>query len=74
MIESKMMRAAKQQNETSVNRIVKIKNKFFPNNNSLQERYDNFIPFYLKHGPKWIESLIHELNPMDKSFKILVEE
>ncbi|MFT4568539.1 MAG: bacillithiol biosynthesis cysteine-adding enzyme BshC [Saprospiraceae bacterium] len=74
MIESKMMRAAKQQNETSAKRITKIKHKLFPNNDSLQERYDNFIPFYLQNGSRWIECLIHHLDPMDKSFKILLEE
>ena len=44
--------------ETELNRIAKIKQKLFPNNDSLQERYDNFIPYYLKYGPDWIDTLI----------------
>lgn len=73
-IENKLLKAEKRKSETEINKISKIKHKLFPNNDSLQERYENFIPYYLKYGPNWIDSLIKHLDPMDKSFKILIEE
>jgi uncharacterized protein YllA (UPF0747 family) len=73
-IENKLLKAEKRKSETEINKISKIKQKLFPNNDSLQERYDNFIPYYLKYGQEWITNLITHLDPMDKSFKILIEE
>ena len=73
-LESKMLKAEKQKNEVAINKLVKIKKRYFPGNDGLQERKDNFIPFYLKHGQAWIDELIQQLNPLDKGFKILIEE
>ncbi len=39
----------------------------------LQERHDNFIPFYLKHGMNFFDELKRNLNPLDFSFNILSE-
>jgi len=71
-IEGKIIRAQKKKMETSVNQIRNIKIKLFPNN-SLQERQDNFIPYYLKYGPEFIETLIENLNPFEKQFVIFSE-
>ena len=51
--------------------ISKLKQQLFPDN-SLQERYDSFIPFYLKDGENFIERLKQNLNPLDPNFVILV--
>ena len=72
-LEKKMLRSFKQKNETAVGQIEKIKDKLFPTGN-LQERYDNFIPFYLKQGKSFIELLKENLNPMDFRFTILSEK
>lgn len=40
----------------------------------LQERYDNFIPFYLKYGKNLFDELKRNLNPFDFSFNILTEK
>jgi bacillithiol biosynthesis cysteine-adding enzyme BshC len=48
MIEQKIIRSIKAKNETAINQIKTIKNKFFPENN-IQERHDNFLPFYLNN-------------------------
>lgn len=74
LLEHKILRAAKQQSETKANKVIKIKHKLFPNNDSLQERYDNFIPYYLRYGDEWISALIQHLDPLNKSFKILIEQ
>ncbi len=71
-IENKILKAEKRKKETETTKIKKIKSKLFPGNNSLQERHDNFIPYYLKYGPKWIDHLIDSVDPLDKNFKILV--
>ena len=68
--EEKLLRLAKHKNESSLNQISKIKQQLFPDN-SLQERYDNFIPFYLKGGDNFIEILKDNLNPLITNFVVL---
>jgi bacillithiol biosynthesis cysteine-adding enzyme BshC len=70
-IESKLMRSEKQKQETGINQIKKIKEKLFPEN-SLQERYDNFIPYYLKLGKQFIPLLKENFDPFD--FELLLLE
>ena len=69
-LEKKLFKSEKQNHENSINKINKIKKKLFPNS-VLQERFDNFIPFYLSYGEKFIETLKEELNPLDTNFLIL---
>ena len=69
-LEEKLLRLAKQKNESSLNQISKIKQQLFPDN-SLQERYDNFILFYLKNGDNFIEILKENLNPLNPNFVVL---
>ncbi len=69
-IESKIIRAEKQNNESSVNQVRKLREKLFPKD-GLQERHDNFIPFYLKYGDSFFETLKNELDPMDRRFTVI---
>ncbi len=69
-IEAKLIRAEKQKYEVSNNQVTKLKEKLFPKG-SLQERKDNFISFYLKHGEQFFEILKNELNPLDKRFTVI---
>ena len=62
-LESRLVRAGKQKHETAVNQIRSIKEKLFPGN-GLQERYDNFIPFYLKYQERFFEVLFDNLHPL----------
>ncbi len=71
-LENKMIKAEKRAKETQINKLTKIKNKLFPNGDSLQERYDNFIPFFLRYGSEWIDQLTELLDPMNKEFKIIL--
>ncbi|MGB3946803.1 MAG: bacillithiol biosynthesis cysteine-adding enzyme BshC [Bacteroidia bacterium] len=68
-IETKLTRAEKQKQETSLNQIKKLKEKFFPTG-SLQERYDNITPYYLKQGNGFIDDLKTVFNPFE--YKMLV--
>lgn len=73
-LESKLLKAEKNKNEVGINKLTRIKQKLFPGNDGLQERTDNFIPYYLKYGQDWIKELIEHQDPLNKNFKILVEE
>jgi bacillithiol synthase len=68
-IQGKLLRAEKQRQEASVNQVRKTKEKLFPNG-SLQERYDNFIPYYAKYGKGFLQLLKENLDPLD--FKMLL--
>lgn len=70
-IENKLLKSEKQKQETSVNQIKKLKDKFLPEG-VLQERHDNFAPYYLKHGKELIPILKHTFNPFE--YKILIIE
>lgn len=72
-IESKIMRSEKQKQETGINQIRKIKEKFFPQD-VLQERYDNFIPYYLKYGSEWIANLKAVFDPFNYELLILTDK
>ena len=71
-IESKIMRSEKQKQEIGINQIKKIKEKFFPQD-VLQERYDNFIPYYLKYGDEWISGLKSVFDPFTYELLILTD-
>ncbi|MBK7851992.1 MAG: bacillithiol biosynthesis cysteine-adding enzyme BshC [Bacteroidetes bacterium] len=72
-IEEKVIRAKKKKSENEVNQIVKLKEKLFPNN-SLQERIENFIPFYLRYGTSFFDELLLNIDPFDQRFIILTEK
>jgi len=40
----------------------------------LQERHDNFIPFYLKYGKNFFDEMKRNLNPLDFRYNILTEK
>ena len=69
-LEKKLLKSEKRKHEITLQKISKLKKNLFPNN-SLQERFDNFIPFYLKDGRNFIEILLTELNPLAANFVIL---
>ena len=71
-ISNRLMKVGKAQNEVQLKKIENVKNKLFPSG-KLQERYDSFIPFYLRYGKEWFQTLVDYLNPLDKRFIILEE-
>jgi len=52
----KLLKYEKNKHTVSLNQITKIKNSLFPKN-IFQERFDSFIPFYLRYGENFIETL-----------------
>ena len=72
-VESRVFRAAKQKNDQLISKFQRVKEKLFPGN-GLMERYDNFIPYYLRYGDVFFETLLEHLDPFDREFKVLLEE
>lgn len=71
-LEKKMLRAEKRKFNDQQRHIHSIKERLFPKN-SLQERVDNFIPYYAKWGEDFIQRLYeHSLN-LEQEFVILAE-
>ena len=68
-LEEKLIRASKKKHETEVNQIRGLKEKLFPGN-SLQERHDNFLNFYLKH-PNCISEIMDQIEPLKMEFGIM---
>ncbi|MBK6988337.1 MAG: bacillithiol biosynthesis BshC [Bacteroidetes bacterium] len=73
LIEEKVVRAMKRKEETEVNQIIKVREKFFPGD-TLQERHDTLLPFYLKWGNEFIEEIKKSFDPFDKNFVLLEEK
>lgn len=69
-LESKLLRSEKQKQETNINQIKKLKDKFFPEG-VLQERYENITPYYLKSGEKIIADLKEQFDPLGFEMVIL---
>ncbi|HSF90528.1 MAG TPA: bacillithiol biosynthesis cysteine-adding enzyme BshC [Saprospiraceae bacterium] len=67
---SRLLRAEKQQQDTHIKRIQKLKEKLFPEN-GLQERQENFLSFYAQYGPSWIDSMISICDPFEETFTVV---
>lgn len=72
MLEGRLLKAEKRNHDIAVNQIRNLKDKLFANN-GLQERYDNFLPFYLKHGDSFIQTLKDNLEPLNRDFVVIFE-
>lgn len=72
-MEKKMMRAEKRNMAEQLNQIYKLKNKLFPNE-SLQERYDTFLPYYLDMGPAFFDTLMEATLPFGNQFLIIRDD
>ena len=69
-VEEKFTRAAKKKEETQLLQIQKLKDKLFPNG-GLQERSDNFLPFYLQYGDALLDLLADSMaEPLSQDFSI----
>ncbi|MBI3509659.1 MAG: bacillithiol biosynthesis cysteine-adding enzyme BshC [Bacteroidetes bacterium] len=73
MLEGKMLRAAKQKMETSVNQLRKIREKALPEG-KLQERFENFIPYYLKYGKRFFSELEESFENSAEGLQLLIAD
>ena len=72
-IEHKLLKHEKQKHQNALSKISVVKTKLFPKN-VLQERHDNFIPFYLKYGVDFFDFLKKELKPFEHSFTLIIDQ
>lgn len=71
-LEEKLRKVVKKREEVSLQQLQGLKDKLFPDH-SLQERHDNFLPFYLKYGHSFVEALREHFDPLEMQFTVLVE-
>ncbi|WP_462254460.1 bacillithiol biosynthesis cysteine-adding enzyme BshC [Ferruginibacter sp.] len=71
-LEKKMLKAEKKKFETQQRQLHKLKTVLFPNNN-LQERIENFIPFYAQRGDDFIKMLYENSLALEHEFVIVKE-
>lgn len=72
-IEGKILRSIKHQHDTSLKQIDSIYNSLFPDQ-VLQERHDNFLNLYAKHGQSFIDFLVENLHVIEQEFVVVTEE
>ncbi len=71
-LEKKMLRAEKRKYESEQRQIAAIKSVLFPLDN-LQERIDNFMPYYAKWGKPFIQMLCKHSPALEQQFVVLEE-
>jgi bacillithiol synthase len=72
-LEKKMLRAEKRKYKDQLRQIHTIKSVLFPMN-GLQERVENFMPYYAKWGSSFIDMLYANSLTLEQEFFILDEE
>ena len=70
-LEDKIVKAEKQKHDIALQQIQKLKSKVFPDN-GLQERSDNFLPYYSKMRDEFFDLLKSNLNPLEEGFVVLL--
>ncbi len=71
-LEKKILRAEKKNHEEVRRRIHEIREVLFPLEN-LQERIDNFIPWYAEFGKDFLDALCQHSLDLEQEFIILEE-
>jgi len=71
-LEKKIVRAEKKNHEDVRRRIYDLREVLFPQDN-LQERIDNFIPWYAHYGKKYFDVLLKYSPAFDQEFTLLEE-
>ena len=69
-LEKKLMRAEKRKFEAEKRQLHAIKSALFPKN-SLQERVENFMPYYARHGAAFIDMIYDQSLSIDPKFRII---
>jgi bacillithiol biosynthesis cysteine-adding enzyme BshC len=70
-VSKKMLRAEKRKFETEKNQLQKIRGTLFPNN-SLQERVENFMPWYARKGKAFIDDIYRQSPSLQHEFGIII--
>ncbi len=68
--QSRLMRAEKQKHEVTIGQLRTLKEKLFPGG-GLQERTENFLPFYLRYSDRFFDLLKEKMLPLEHGFIVL---
>ena len=68
-LEKRVLKAEKIKHQETADRIIKIKEELFPNNN-LQERTVNFSEFYMELGGDFLDTIYKSIVPIHSNFII----
>ena len=69
----KIYKAIKRKNKDIIQHVDGLKETLFPKN-TLQERVENFIPYYTKYGNEFFKQLYENSDPLDFRFVLIKEE
>lgn len=69
-LEKKLLRAERRKYEVEKRQLGAVKNALFPNNN-LQERVDNFMPYYAKWGKDFLKMIYDHSLTLEQKFVII---
>lgn len=69
MIERRLIHAAKRQQADRLQRMNEVLDGLFAH--GLQERRENFMPWYAQEGPAFFDRLLEALDPLDPRFSVL---
>jgi bacillithiol biosynthesis cysteine-adding enzyme BshC len=69
-LEHKFLKAEKKKFSWQTEQIRQLKSKLFPVN-SLQERKENFMPWYVQQGPAFFDHILEVLEPVSDQFGII---
>ena len=69
-LEKKLMRAEKRKFDAEKRQLHAIKSALFPKNN-LQERVENFLPYYARHGCAFLDMIYDQSLSIDPKFRII---
>jgi bacillithiol synthase len=72
-LEKKLLRAEKRKFTIQERQLNTLKKALFPNN-SLQERSDNFMPWYAKWGKEFIQKIYDHSLALEQQFTVLACE
>lgn len=72
-LEKKLLRAEKKKFDEDNRHILQLKEALFPGGN-LQERIENFMPYYAKWGSDFIKTLYENSLTLEQEFVILTEK
>ena len=70
-LERRIRRAEERNHESEIEQLLRLKNKLFPGG-SAQERYDNFLNFYLSDN-QFIQKLLSTFDPLCFRYYLLTE-
>jgi bacillithiol biosynthesis cysteine-adding enzyme BshC len=70
-IEKRLIKAEERNQETTLNQVLGLKEKLFPEGN-LQEREQNFLNFYI-NNQAFLDELRSLLDPFDFNFQVILE-